>query len=132
MNRYEDLRKGPETAARSRPTTLIRMSQLFEANRSRLFGIAYGMLGSVMDAEDVVQDVFVKWSGIDVNEIVSPPAYLTTVTTRLAIDRLRSAQRRTEVYVGPWLPEPLVASADPEAIVVEAEQLSMALLTTLE
>ena len=104
----------------------------FEANRSRLFGIAYGMLGAVMDAEDVVQDAFVKWSTVDIGRIESPAAYLTTMTTRLSIDRLRSAKHRREIYVGTWLSEPLVTAPDPEAIVVEAELLSMALLTALE
>ncbi len=108
------------------------MSGLFESIRPRLFGIAYGMLGSVMEAEDVVQDVFEKWATLDTAGIESPPAYLTTMTTRLSIDRLRSARRRRETYVGPWLPEPLVTSADPAALVTEAEQLSMALLMTFE
>lgn len=108
------------------------MSEQFEANRSRLFGIAYGMLGSVMDAEDVVQDAYLRWANVDQSTIDSPAAYLTTITTRLAIDRLRSARHRRETYVGAWLPEPLVTSPDPGSIVAEAEQLSLALLTTFE
>lgn len=110
------------------------MSGLFARTRPRLFGIAYGMLGSVMEAEDVVQDVFEKWTGLDTSGIESPAAYLTTMTTRMAIDRLRSARHRRETYIGPWLPEPLVTSPepDPAAVVAEAEQLSMALLMTFE
>ena len=106
---------------------------LFEAQRPRLTGIAYGMLGSVMDAEDVVQDAYLRWSRVDPADVESPAAYLTTVTTRLAIDRLRSAQQRRETYVGPWLPEPMVTlDDDPADLVATAERLSMALLVTLE
>lgn len=108
--------------------------EAFERNRSRLAGIAYGMLGSVMEAEDVVQDAYLRWRGVDTGKIDSPDAYLTTITTRLAIDRLKSARARRERYVGPWLPEPMVTSQaeDPAAIVLEAESLSMALLAALE
>lgn len=107
---------------------------VFEAQRARLVGIAYGMLGSVMEAEDVVQDAWLRWRDADLDEIREPAAFLTTVTTRLAIDRLRSARHRRETYVGPWLPEPLVreVGADPADVVAEAEQISMALLTALE
>jgi RNA polymerase sigma-70 factor (ECF subfamily) len=91
------------------------------------------MLGSVMDAEDVVQDAYLRWAGIDPTTVDSPAAFLTTVTTRLAIDRLRSAQHRREAYVGPWLPEPMVTAADdPAEVVATAERLSMALLVALE
>lgn len=106
---------------------------VFEAQRPRLAGIAYGMLGSVMDAEDVVQDAYLRWSDIDTATVDSPAAYLTTVVTRLAIDKLRSAQHRRETYVGPWLPEPMITtSADPADTLAVAERLSMALLVTLE
>jgi RNA polymerase sigma-70 factor (ECF subfamily) len=107
---------------------------VFEAQRPRLFGIAYGMLGSVMEAEDVVQDAWLRWQAADRVAVREPAAFLTTVTTRLAIDRLRSAQRRREAYVGPWLPEPIVREIgeDPADLVAEAEQLSMALLTAME
>jgi len=107
---------------------------LFEQHRPRLFGVAYGMLGSVMDAEDIVQDAWLRWTAVDVGSVDSPAAYLTTVTTRLAIDRLRSARHRRETYVGPWLPDPLVSETDgdPGDVVAEAEQLSMAMLTALE
>lgn len=107
---------------------------LFEAHRSRLVNISYGMLGSVMEAEDIVQDVYLRWAEVDLQEIDSPPAYLTTMTTRLAIDRLRSARVRRETYVGPWLPEPYVSDyeEDPADVVAEAERLSMAMLVAFE
>jgi RNA polymerase sigma-70 factor, ECF subfamily len=107
---------------------------IFEEHRRRLFGIAYGMLGSVGDAEDVVQEAYLRWAGVDLATIDSPAAYLTTVTTRLAIDELRSARRRREEYTGPWLPEPRVTEMDPDPadVVVEAEQLSLAMLTAFE
>lgn len=110
--------------------------RVFESERRRLFGIAYGMLGQVMDAEDIVQDAFLRWQGTDVDHVDNPAAYLTTITTRLAIDRLRSASVRREQYVGPWLPEPIVPgitlAEDPGDIVAEAEQISLALLTAFE
>ena len=106
----------------------------FDGQRARLQSIAYGMLGSVMEAEDIVQDVYLRWSQAAVAEIENPAGWLTTVTTRLAIDRLRSAQRRRESYIGPWLPEPIIAdfAPDPADVVVEAETLSTALLTAME
>lgn len=109
-------------------------TDLFEQNRRRLTGIAYGMLGSVMDAEDVVQDAYLKWVGVDPSGIDSPAAFLTTTTTRLAIDRLRSARVRREQYVGPWLPEPVITSREPDPanIVEQAESLSLTLLQALE
>ncbi len=108
--------------------------ELFEQHRSRLFGLAYGMLGSVMDAEDVVQDVYLRWAGVDVSRIDTPAAYLTTMTTRQAINVLTSARRRRETYVGPWLPEPRVVEFehDPGERVIEAERFSLAVLTMLE
>ena len=105
----------------------------FPAHREHLFGVAYRMLGSVVDAEDVVQEAFLRWSAVDGARIRSPRAYLTTVTTRLAIDRLRSAQHRRESYVGPWLPEPLVAEGNgPAEVTVLADSLTTAFLVLLE
>jgi RNA polymerase sigma-70 factor, ECF subfamily len=80
----------------------------FDAHRGLLFGVAYRVLGRVADAEDVVQDAWLRWRDVDHARIVDVRAYLVKVTTRLAIDRLRSAQRRRETYVGPWLPEPIL------------------------
>jgi RNA polymerase sigma-70 factor (ECF subfamily) len=109
----------------------------FSACRPRLLGIAYGMLGELGEAEDVVQEAWLRWDAADRSDIRNTEAFLVTVTTRLAVDRLRSARRRRETYVGPWLPEPLVADADgspddPERIAIEAERLSLALLGALE
>ncbi|MGF1596878.1 MAG: RNA polymerase sigma-70 factor [Acidimicrobiales bacterium] len=107
-------------------------ADLFEGHRRRLFGIAYGIVGQVMEAEDVVQDAWLRWAGVDRQRVENPAALLTTITTRLAIDRLRSARHRRESYVGPWLPEPIVPGADPGDIVADAERLSMAFLAALE
>jgi RNA polymerase sigma-70 factor, ECF subfamily len=106
--------------------------ETLERERGRLFAIAYGMLGITTEAEDVVQEAFARWHQADRSEVRSPAAFLTTVVTRLAIDRLHLAERRRVEYVGPWLPEPLVSELDPAVVVTEAEQLSLALLTTLE
>lgn len=109
-------------------------TELFEQHRSRLTGIAYGMLGSLMDAEDVVQDAYLRWIDVDLAAVDSPAAFLTTMTTRIAIDRLRSARVKREQYVGPWLPEPVIGSpeSDPADVVEEAESLSIAMLVALE
>ena len=105
---------------------------VFEASRPRLQAVAYGMLGSLAEAEDVVQDAWLRWQDASREELRSPEAFLVTVTTRLAIDRLRSARARRETYIGPWLPEPLVEEMGPAELVAEAEELSLALLATLE
>src|SRR5258705_6548599 len=106
----------------------------FEAERKRLFAIAYRMLGTASDAADVVQEAWLRWQRADANEIDSPRAYLSTVVTRLAIDHLKSARVQREHYVGPWLPEPLVeeTGASPADQLVLAESLSMAFLLVLE
>ena len=108
---------------------------VFEACRPRLMGVAYGMLGDRGEAEDSVQDAWPRFADADTDAIRNAEAFLVTITTRLAIDRLRSARARRESYVGPWLPEPLVADPaqpDPAEVVVEAERLSLALLVALE
>ena len=107
--------------------------EAFAACRPRLLGIAYGLLGELTEAEDVVQDAWLRWNGADDDAVRNPEAFLVTVTTRLALDRLRSGRARREVYVGPWLPEPLLADPEtPETKAIEAEQLSLALLGALE
>ena len=103
----------------------------FERERARLFGLAYRMLGSVGDAEDLVQDAYLRWRRVDVAEIVTPRAYLTTLLTRLCIDRLRHLQLERAHYPGPWLPEPLVAGS-PELEHERDETLSLAMLRMLE
>lgn len=107
-----------------------------EALRPRLFGIAYRMLGSVADAEDAVQETFLRWqqARLGGEPITAPEGWLVSVITRLCIDQLRSARVTRETYVGPWLPEPLVEDPEPEAetVVETAESLSLAFLVLLE
>ena len=105
---------------------------LFSTERARLLGLAYRILGSLVDAEDVVQEAWLRWSGADHESIERPAAWLTTVTTRLALDRLKSAHRRREAYVGPWLPEPILTSPGPEEAVEAAETLTLGFLAMLE
>jgi RNA polymerase sigma-70 factor, ECF subfamily len=106
----------------------------FTAVRPQLFSIAYRMLGSVVDAEDLVQDAYLRWQEAADVDVRSPRAYLTTIVTRLAINQLRSARVQRETYVGPWLPEPLVTdpTLDPSGEVELAESLSMAVMVLLE
>jgi RNA polymerase sigma-70 factor (ECF subfamily) len=106
----------------------------FNEYRPLLFGIAYRMLGSVMDAEDVVQDAFLRWQNAAPAQVESPKAYLSTIVTRLCLDHLRSARVQREEYVGPWLPEPLVSEQAPDVAETAAlhESLSMAFLVLLE
>jgi RNA polymerase sigma-70 factor (ECF subfamily) len=109
------------------------MGDAFDACRPRLLGIAYGLLGELTEAEDVVQDAWLRWNRADRDAIRNAESFLVTVTTRLALDRLRSARARREVYVGPWLPEPLVTDPEtPETKAIEAERLNLALLGALE
>jgi RNA polymerase sigma-70 factor (ECF subfamily) len=106
----------------------------FEEMRPLLFSIAYRMLGSAADAEDIVQDAFLKWQRADITDMSARKSYLSTMVTRLAIDHLESARVRRETYVGPWLPEPLVGvtADDPLAAVALADSLSTAFLLLLE
>lgn len=109
-------------------------TEIFDQHRPLLFSIAYRMLGSVMDAEDVVQEAFLRWQRASGGEIRAPKSYLSTVVTRLSIDRLRSAKVRREEYVGPWLPEPIATGegSDVAGAVALDETLSMAFLVLLE
>ncbi|MFG1927143.1 RNA polymerase sigma-70 factor [Cryptosporangium sp. NPDC048952] len=97
---------------------------VFDDHRNLLFSVAYRILGSAVDAEDAVQDTWVKWSAADRSKVADPRAYLVRIVTNLAMDRLRSARRET--YVGPWLPEPIVTTED------TADDVSIALLMVLE
>ena len=108
--------------------------QLFEQHRAKLRGVAYRMLGSRTDAEDVVQDAYLRWHRAATEDIRSVEAWLVTVVTRLSIDRLRQAKLERESYVGPWLPEPLVESEAPPADAASelASSLSVAFLVVLE
>jgi RNA polymerase sigma-70 factor (ECF subfamily) len=104
----------------------------FEALRGRLFGLAYRMLGSRADAEDVVQETYVRWHQVAPGTVENSEAWLVTTTSRLAIDRLRRLKTEREAYVGPWLPEPIVAPAPPDRNLDLAADLSIAFLTLLE
>jgi RNA polymerase sigma-70 factor, ECF subfamily len=107
-------------------------TQLFEQHRAKLRGVAYRMLGSRSDAEDIVQDAYLRWHRAANEDIRSPEAWLVTVVTRLSIDRLRQAKLERESYVGPWLPEPLVQSPPADAATELASTLSVAFLVVLE
>jgi RNA polymerase sigma-70 factor (TIGR02957 family) len=104
----------------------------FVAHRSLLFTVAYEMLGSAADAEDVVQETWLRWADVDKAEVHNPRAYLVQIVTRQALNRLRSVSRRREEYVGEWLPEPLLTSPDVAEDVELAESVSIAMLTVLE
>ncbi|MBY4010613.1 RNA polymerase sigma-70 factor [Rhodococcus fascians] len=104
----------------------------FELARPRLFGIAYRMLGSAAEAEDVVQDVWLKWHATDRTTVRNSLAFLTTVTTRLAINVTQSARVRRESYVGPWLPEPIDTRADPATVADNDATVELAVLVVLE
>ena len=104
----------------------------FALHRSLLFTVAYEMLGSASDAEDVVQETWLRWAGVDHAVVRDPRAYLVRIVTRQALNRLRSLARRRVDYVGEWLPEPLLTSPDVAADVELAESLSIAMLTVLE
>ncbi|MET9790853.1 RNA polymerase sigma-70 factor [Streptomyces canus] len=112
-------------------------TDVFEEHRPVLMGVAYRMLGRVSDAEDVVQDAWLRWSAADRSEVREPRAYLVRVTTRLAIDRLRQVKARGETYVGPWLPEPYVTDfgdtvPDTAEQAVLADSVSLAVLVVME
>src|ERR1700731_4888931 len=104
----------------------------FAGARSRLFGIAYRMLGSAAEAEDIVQDVWLRWQATNRSVVESPPAFLATTTTRMCINFSQSAQSRRETYVGPWLPEPVDTSSDPALGAERGEALQFAVLVLME
>ncbi|MCM0674413.1 RNA polymerase sigma-70 factor [Micromonospora phytophila] len=104
----------------------------FDAVRPRLFGIAYRMLGSVDDAQDIVQDTWLRWQQTDRSAVRDVTAFLVTTTTRLALNTATSARARRESYVGPWLPEPIHTSADPATRAEQGEALGLALLLLLQ
>ncbi|HEY7045641.1 MAG TPA: RNA polymerase sigma-70 factor [Jatrophihabitantaceae bacterium] len=114
------------------PNDLEQAVAVFAELRPRLFGIAYRMLGSVTEAEDLVQDVWLRWQGADRSSVLNPAAFLATTTTRLAINATQSARARRETYVGPWLPEPVDTSADPHLGAERAEALEFAVLLLME
>jgi RNA polymerase sigma-70 factor (ECF subfamily) len=113
-------------------TGVVHHHDAFEDERSRLVGLAYRITGSRTEADDIVQDAWLRWNGADRATIARPAAWLTTVTSRLALDRLRSARHRRETYVGPWLPEPTTLSPDPTEQIELAESLTVGFLALLE
>lgn len=107
-------------------------TEMFLAHRNLLFTVAYEMLGSAADAEDVLQETWLRWVKVDVGQVRDPRAYLVRITTRQSLNRLRTMSRRKEVYVGPWLPEPLLTAPDVAEDVELAESVSMAMMLVLE
>ena len=107
-------------------------TEAFLAHRNLLFTVAYEMLGSAADAEDVLQETWLRWAGVDLGAVRDQRAYLVRITTRQALGRLRTLRRRRESYVGPWLPEPLLTGPDVAADVELADSVSMAMLLVLE
>jgi RNA polymerase sigma-70 factor (ECF subfamily) len=105
---------------------------VFAGVRPRLFGIAYRMLGSAAEAEDIVQDVWIRWQGYDRTKVNEPAAFLATTTTRLAINAAQSARVRRETYIGPWLPDPIDLRNDPALGAERDDALELALLHLLE
>ncbi|GAA0466478.1 RNA polymerase sigma24 factor [Paractinoplanes deccanensis] len=104
------------------------MTSAFDDYRNLLFAVAYRILGSASDAEDAVQDAWLKWSAADRSGVSDPKAYLTRIVTNVAMDQLRSTRRQRETYVGPWLPEPILTTAE----TADADSVSMAMLVVLE
>ena len=107
-------------------------TDVFVDHRNLLFTVAYEMLGSAADAEDVLQETWLRWSQVDLDEVRDTRSYLVRITTRLALNRLRTLQRRRESYVGPWLPEPLLTTPDVAEDVELADSVSTAMLLVLE
>jgi RNA polymerase sigma-70 factor (ECF subfamily) len=118
----------PATAS----SDLERALEIFSSVQGRLFGIAYRMLGSASDAEDIVQEVWVRWQGCDRTVVREPAAFLATTTTHLALNMMTSARARHEAYVGPWLPEPIDTGVNPELAAESEETLEVGLLFLLE
>src|ERR687898_3093015 len=115
-----------------RPLEGRNSARVFDEHRDLLISVAYRVLGSVTDAEDTVQEAWLRWCKVDPAEVSNPQAFLVRVTTRLAIDWLRRAKARRESYVGPWLPEPVLTGYDVAEDVALAESVSMAMLVVLE
>lgn len=107
-------------------------TESFVAHRNLLFTVAYEMLGSAADAEDVLQETWLRWVKVDLEQVRDNRAYLVRITTRQSLNRLRTMRRRKEAYVGPWLPEPLLTAPDVAQDVELAESVSMAMMLVLE
>ncbi|HEX6467775.1 MAG TPA: RNA polymerase sigma-70 factor [Streptosporangiaceae bacterium] len=107
-------------------------TEAFVAHRNLLFTVAYEMLGSAADAEDVLQETWLRWVGVDLGTVRDARAYLVRITTRQALSRLRTLRRRKESYIGPWLPEPLLTAPDVAEDIELADSVSMAMLLVME
>ncbi|MFI6935370.1 RNA polymerase sigma-70 factor [Streptomyces sp. NPDC050287] len=125
--RTEETAEQPAVGDRTDPAT-----EAFVAHRNLLFTVAYEMLGSAADAEDVLQETWLRWAGVDLGTVRDQRAYLVRITTRQALTRLRTLGRRKESYVGPWLPEPLLTAPDVAEDIELADSVSMAVLLVLE
>jgi RNA polymerase sigma-70 factor (TIGR02957 family) len=123
----EDRGGGVSPDGRHDPAT-----ETFLAHRNLLFTVAYEMLGSAADAEDVLQETWLRWAGVDLHTVRDQRAYLVRITTRQALSRLRTLGRRKESYVGPWLPEPLLTTPDVAEDIELADSVSMAMMLVLE
>ncbi|WP_280261991.1 RNA polymerase sigma-70 factor [Nocardia wallacei] len=122
----------PEQREGSRTNRADPATEAFVAHRRLLFTVAYEMLGSAADAEDVLQETWMRWAGVDLGIVQDQRAYLVRITTRQALIRLRTLGRRKESYIGPWLPEPLLTAPDVAEDVELADSVSMAMLLVLE
>jgi RNA polymerase sigma-70 factor, ECF subfamily len=134
LEEHEDPARATATAARDLDDAKTADDGLaaFVGARSRLFGIAYRVVGSSAEAEDVVQEVWLRWQATDRSVVLDAAAFLVTTTTRLAINAAVSARSRRETYLGPWLPEPIDTSADPELQISRSEALGLAIFLLLE
>lgn len=133
MTGPSDPRSDAGTDARSDPGSVPETpTATFERLRPVLLGLAYRLLGSMWDAEDVVGDAYLRWVGVDADEVREPRAFLITVVSRLALDRLRSARATREAYVGPWLPEPVSLDDGPLDVAERRDALSYATLHLME
>jgi RNA polymerase sigma-70 factor (TIGR02957 family) len=127
--------RSERTNGSAEPLAIGRMdaaSEAFVAHRNLLFTVAYEMLGSAADAEDVLQETWLRWVGVDLDTVRDQRAFLVRITTRQALSRLRTLRRRKESYVGPWLPEPLLTAPDVAEDVELADSVSLAMLLVLE
>lgn len=129
MNERRDVTTGTEPPAGGQ---MEQATEAFLAHRNLLFTVAYEMLGSAADAEDALQETWLRWVKVDLGQVRDHRAYLVRIATRRSLDRLRTMKRRKEAYVGPWLPEPLLTAPDVAEDVELAESVSMALMLVLE
>jgi RNA polymerase sigma-70 factor (TIGR02957 family) len=130
MNEHSEPATG--TAGAARDGRMDAATEAFVTHRNLLFTVSYEMLGSAADAEDVLQETWLRWAGVDLGTVRDQRAYLVRITTRQALTRLRTLRRRKESYIGPWLPEPLLTAPDVAEDAELADSVSMAMLLVLE